>query len=330
MSIAFEIPARFATSEFYRIGTTMRSHATGQIVAHLQETTGLTRMAGLGFDPTSMVAGGIQIYQNEQIKVGLALVQNLQIANLALTGVGIGVSVAGFAILARKLDRIERSLAEITAAIQRLAKKVERIEARLIRVELAELRAELRRIDEAWMRSDAQAQWRIAADRLLTLEQAFGDHVRAADSGAGDASLRALMVDAFTLAGSSRISALLAANEADAAGFGARGFARSLAGFTGNIGAPQILREMQMAETAPADPAARLAAIARLRPQAEAGATLVREREDSAATAPITIAALTRAGVSGREWLERARSEAEAPLICLPVDDEGAADSVAA
>ncbi len=70
-----------------------------------------------GFNPLSLAAYGLQLYQNEQIKAGLAIVQNLGIANLALTGVSIGVSMVGFAIVATKLNRIEKRIGELAAAI---------------------------------------------------------------------------------------------------------------------------------------------------------------------------------------------------------------------
>lgn len=323
MAIPFEIPlslmARYLSGDLIRNGGLLRDSGTGRIVAHLQEAGGLARMARAGFDPTMMVADGIQIYQNEQIKAGLALVQNLQMANLALTGVGIGVSVVGFAILARKLDQIDGRLTEIAATIERIARKFDGMQDHLIRGDLAELRAELRRIDEAWSRSDAEAQWLKAADRLLTLEQTFHDHAGALGGFTGETVLREQMVNAFALAGGARVSALLAAGEGAAAGSAARGLAQSQATLTGSIGAPQMLRDMLNREPVISDPSARLAAIERLRPEAENRAAALREREDAAATTPLTIAALSRFGVSGREWLARARGELEAPLICLEV-----------
>lgn len=326
MSIPFEIPAslltRYASGDLVRSGTLLREVGTGRIVAHLQETAAFTRVAGSGLNPASMAANGIQIYQNEQIKAGLALVQSLQVANLALTGIGIGVSVAGFAVVCRKLDRIESRLGEIAAALKRVTKGIEAIQDHLVRSELAALRAELRRIEEAWSRTDAEAQWRIASDRLLTLEQTFFDHARSLKTVGDEGVLREQMVDAFALSAGARISALLAANEDGVARKAGHYFGRSLAELTGALGAPHFLREMLTHEQAATDPAKRLDVIERLRPDAGQRANALREREDAAATTPLTIAALASSGVSGREWLERARGELSAPLICLPVGGE--------
>jgi hypothetical protein len=323
MAIPFEIPAplfaRYLAGDLIRNGTLLREAGTGRIVAHLQETAGVAGLAGSGLSPGSMIADGVQIYQNEQIKAGIALIGRLQVANLALTGVGIGVTIAGFAIIAGKLDRIEARLGEIGVAIEQIARRVKDIQEHLIRSQLAALRAELRRIDEAWSRTDAEAQWRIAADHLLTLEQTFFDHARSLNGDTDEGGLREQMVDAFAIAGGGRISALLAAREEDVAGKAGHHFARSLSELTGAIGAPQLLRDMLACEQTPLGSAARLKAIERLRPEAEQRAMALREREEAAATAPLTIAALACAGLTGREWLARARGEIDAPLICLSV-----------
>jgi hypothetical protein len=312
---------RYLSGDLVRSGALLQEAGSGRIVAHLQETVGLEKMAVPSFDPASMMAQGVQIYQNEQIKAGIALVQNLQMANLARTGVSIGVSVAGFAIPAGKLDRIEERLSVVGSAIDRLGRRVEGVQAHLIRSELAALRAELRWIDEAWSRADAEAQWRIAADRLLTLEQTFLDHAGALGHGSDEAEPREQMVDAFAMAGSVCITAMLATGEEKVAESAAYDFARSLAGLTGRIGAPQLLRRMLERDQAPTDPTSRVEAIKRLRTEAEEQAAALREREDAAATAPLTIAALARVRVPGRAWLERARGETDAPLICL-IEDE--------
>jgi hypothetical protein len=132
---------------------------------------------------------------------------------------------------------------------------------------------------------------------------------------------RAQMVDAFILAGGARISALLAAGEEDASEKAAHQFAREVRQLTGAIGAPLLLRQLLAREPAPLDSVARLKAIERLRPDAERRGIALREREAAAATAPFTIAALVSRGISGREWLERARAENDAPLICLLVGE---------
>ena len=326
MSIPFDIPARlmlrYASGDLIRSGALLREASSGRIVAHLQETAGLARMMGGSFNPVGLAANGLQIYQNEQIKAGLEVVKNLGIANLALTGISIGVSVAGFAVLATKLCRIEAGIDELGAAIERVSHKVDRVRDHLVRQELADLRAELRRIDGAWIldRDDAQvAQWREAGARLLTIEERFHGHARALAASAEDPRLRDLMIDAYVLAAEGRRSALLAAGDEGAAEKAALDFHHAIDGLTTGLGAADLLREMIASEDVQGL-AARADAVERLRPQAEARAAILREREELAATAPLTIAALREAGVAGRTWLEHARRETEAPLMFLPVE----------
>ncbi|GGE95358.1 hypothetical protein [Sphingomonas prati] len=324
MSIPFDIPAelmlRYYAGNIVRSGALLREVGSGQIVAHLQEATGLVQMAGK-LDPFDVVEQGIQVYQNEQIKAGLALVQGLGIANLALTGISIGVSVVGFAIVAARLGRIEKGMDGLAAAIERVSRKVDGMRDYLVRQELADLRAELRRIDAAWASSEEKVQigqWREAAGRLLTIEERFHGHARALATAGEEPGLRDLMTDAYVLAADGRRSALLAAGDETAAEDAGREFGRALGSLTGPLGTAQLLREMMTAEPGKGL-AARAEAVERLRPKAEARAATLREREEMAATAPLTIAALRQAGVSGRDWLKRARNENRAPLICLPV-----------
>ncbi|MCF3974420.1 hypothetical protein [Paracoccus salsus] len=76
-----------------------------------------------GFSPLGVVA----LIQNQQIKSrlaevqsSLALLQNLQIGTLAVSGLGLGVSVAGFAVILKRLKGIEAQLGTIEAKIDRV------------------------------------------------------------------------------------------------------------------------------------------------------------------------------------------------------------------
>jgi hypothetical protein len=187
---------------------------------------------------------------------------------------------------------------------------VDGVRDHLLRQEQADLRAELRRIDGAWMlHGDVQVgQWREAASRLLTIEERFHGHARALVAPTEEPRLRDLMLEAYVLAADGRRSALLSAGDEAAAEEAARDFQSALVGLTAPIGAAELLHEMTAAEGFKGL-VARAEAVERLRPQAQARAAILREREEMAATAPLTIAALRAAGVPGRDWLARARGE---------------------
>lgn len=331
MSISFDVPAelaaRYAAGLLVRDGALLRNSDTGRIVAHLQETTALagrfaaaTNPAGMAMEAGKLGLGAVQVAQNEQIKAGIALMQQLQVANLALTGIGIGVSVVGFGLVLQQLQGIRRQLEGFGAALAGIRQAVDEVQATLDRRKLSELTAALRRIDGAWGRGDAQLEWAAAAADLLRLEQEFLDDIRALPEGTATMARRIGLVEAFVMAGNARTGALLAAGHEAAAEEAAAEFAGRLEEVTGALGAPRILRAMLEAEQTPVDPQARLTAVERLRPEAERQALLLREREAAATTLPLTIAALQQAGIPGRQWLQDARERTDVPLLCLLVE----------
>lgn len=105
-------------------GAILKDTVTGQILGHVQQTGALdlalsSAMKGAqsaisgGFNPL----GVITAVQNQQIKSqifnlqnSLGLLQNLQVGSLAVSGLGLGVSVIGFAVMLKRLKRIENHL----------------------------------------------------------------------------------------------------------------------------------------------------------------------------------------------------------------------------
>ncbi|MCW1919904.1 hypothetical protein NX862_14180 [Rhodobacter sp. KR11] len=97
--------AQLAMNQASIFGAIIKDNATGQIIAQMQPSMGLTQvlsrltgMASSGFSPLAAAS----LVQNEQIKQGIAqlqngmiLMQNLHYGALALSGLGLGISVAG-------------------------------------------------------------------------------------------------------------------------------------------------------------------------------------------------------------------------------------------
>ena len=82
------------------------------------------------------------------------------------------------------------------------------------------------------------------------------------------------------------------------------------------------LRRVLASRTPPGTPEWRAALDAQadaLRPTIGA----VRKREDAAASASLTLDALDEHGIVGRDWLEAARAEEEAPFLYLPAHEAG-------
>ncbi|MBV7378261.1 hypothetical protein [Maritimibacter dapengensis] len=114
-------------------GSIIKNTSNGQIVGHLQETgamdivlKGATGVAtGNPLAMADTAAGVGTLVQNEQIKArltevqsSLSLVQGMQVANLAVAGLGIGVSIAGFALMLKKMKGIETQIRDIDSKIE--------------------------------------------------------------------------------------------------------------------------------------------------------------------------------------------------------------------
>lgn len=84
----------------------------GRIVAHLR-LPGDPEQAGKALERLEkMMTEGTKAMTSSlaNIEQGLAVLQGLQVANLALSGLNLAVSVAGFVVVCRKLDGISRQL----------------------------------------------------------------------------------------------------------------------------------------------------------------------------------------------------------------------------
>ncbi len=76
-----------------------------------------------GFNPLGLVAA----VQNEQIKSQLrdlnsafGVMQTLQVSTLAVSGLGLGVSVVGFAVMLKRLNAIERHIGKLSDKIDQV------------------------------------------------------------------------------------------------------------------------------------------------------------------------------------------------------------------
>ncbi|MGY6528846.1 MAG: hypothetical protein ACXITR_02850 [Cyanobacterium sp.] len=109
-----------------------RDISTKKIVAHLEQvaplinntTSGLSSgnpyimVSGMGIDAAKLIQGSIT---NQKLDKVIAMVQNLQMlsyVNIAITGINIGVSIVGFAIVISKLNQIDHQLMNITHKLE--------------------------------------------------------------------------------------------------------------------------------------------------------------------------------------------------------------------
>ena len=318
----------------YRVfGSVIKEVATGKGVGFLQEAAPLASMAlnGASLGPIGVAAevgiGVAQVAQNEAIKAGVArleqavgVLQGLGIANLALGATGIGVSIAGFAVMSAKIDGVKRAVHGLADQIETVSAKIDALQQDAIDVDFAELKSLSKSFDEAWQlgHEAAARRWHDVARGALSQQSRFELRVDRVLNGAPQHYLEAdPFLDAISLASSLRVAALAACDESLAARDAAADGARSVERLTGGLGLADLSRAVLA--KASAQPGtldwtlAQAAANQSMRPVA----LKIRQREAAAITRAAPLAALEGRGIRPREWLEAARSETSAPVLFM-------------
>lgn len=328
-----EVPARLlsgvGTGEYKVYGSIIRSVANGRIVGHLQETSGLTRLAGKaltegipGFGTAVDLAGHTVSYvQNEQIKAAVNVVQNLQIANLAVSAAGIGVSVAGFAVLAAKIGRVEAKVDALGDRLDAIARGVAFLRRDRIAEDFTRLRTAAQMLDEAWLLSDPLPQWRLVAEEAIFVSNQFERRALELLGDNPDPIAAEPFLEALAFASSARVQARLASGEDAVARKAAEEGALTLMRAGDRLGLAQAAVAGTLQTAVPVgtqDWSDALDARAKALRDSVAG---TRAREAAAVGSALTLEELERQGISGRAWLEEARAEAEAPLLLLPLSE---------
>lgn len=310
-------------------GSIIRSMANGQIVGHLQETTGLCKLgasalaapaslplSGAGF-AADLIGHGVSYAQNEQIKAAVNVVHNLQIANLAVGAVGIGISVAGFAVLSAKINRLEGKLDAVTDRFAEVARAVDALRRDRITNDFTRLRTIAEQMDEGWSLTDPVSQWRQVATEAHALANIFERRARELIGEPADLPAAEPLLEALALAASLRVSARLASGDDTAASAAANDGARALVslGERASLGASVLQRMRSQAGMGGSREWEETlnGTIEVLRPLVSG----IRQREAAAASTVLTLWELQRQQIPGRAWIEAARVEETEPVLCL-------------
>jgi hypothetical protein len=316
-----EIPERLLAgvqSGDYRVyGSVIRSVSSGRFVGHLQETSALSPL--LGSTPAGLPLAAIEavgVVQNEQIKGALAVVQSLQTAGLALEAVSIGVSIAGTAVLAQKIGRVERKVDEILPTLALLAQGIEGLRSERIAEDFTRLRTLAEQVEEAWLPSATNAEWTAIARESHFLADSF--ERRARDLGRPSDQLSSEpFADAYSLASGLRVTARLAAGQDDMARHAASARTQTLV----ELGRSVHLGRLALANL----PDKAIAGTPQWQDQLDrrlddfsSAVAWTRERELAAAATSETLDELAKQEISGRDWLLASRSEDKTPLLFLP------------
>lgn len=147
-----QIPAQFLDSMSrgiaIRYGCVIKEVATGRILGHLKEVGTWANAASS--IPVSPVTTALQIGQwvdtHSQLCVIRQTLDQLKLISsvgAAASVIGLGVSVAGFALVLRRLDRLETN---VNASMVKLRAEVERVRLKLEMLEMAEISAAWERL----------------------------------------------------------------------------------------------------------------------------------------------------------------------------------------
>lgn len=322
-------------SGLYKVtGSVVREVSTGRGVAFLQETgvlqslfnsvvsSGGNPIVGLATFGLSAVSG----IQNHQIKSrlveiqsSLALLQNLQIGTLAVSGLGLGVSVVGFAVMLKRLKGIETHLGTIEAKIEATTTDRRSDGLRMI---FADVGTQLDTVDTLSVRSNkvsvaeaAEQALAKSAGRLESIFQQKSDTMQAAPVTPADMDMLWSLAAAIRLCHEAGSRALYTINELEAAKQLAERRAQRFLDLSQTL-APDTLARLcgQSAQDPKAYAEARRLAL----PKAEVLVQGLRDSVASISSQSELANNLIENKISGTAYLDEVAAEKDAPLLILP------------
>lgn len=315
-------------------GAIIRETSTGRILGHVQPTQAFDGMLSsatqmiLGTVPREFLPlGAISVIQNQAIRGKLAemsrtlaLVQSLSVANLAVSGLGLGVSIAGFATVLKRLKGIETSIAKLEEKIDRVT--TDRRQDELKR-DLTDIATEVDTVATLDGRANKSGPGQVAQQQLARLagqiERHMSDHIERAQKGRlTDADLELLwsLAAAIRLCHDTGARALFTINDLDG---------------VSAVTALQSSRFMDLTQRLmPADSYARLAAVgvsdreqvaeirARILPIAQQLNAGLRDTVAALFSQSTLAQDLRQKGIIGPEYLTTIAKECEEPFLFIP------------
>lgn len=311
--------------------------ANGTIAYHLQEAAPLAQVAlgsanplGIPLQGVNTVSSIVNNVQTEIVRQGVARVQQgvevlqqIGLANVALSGAGLGVSIAGFAVMNHKLNTIAARLGGVEDGLSQISAKLDAVRADQERAVVSRLRALANLFEESWNLTDtsrAESSWTRVYQDGADLEEHILDRVGAELRNTAALPAAEAHLDAVALVSGLRIAAQLAAGEVESARDVERRSTARMLRLTGSIG----LADLLLPALADVEPGSHAWEVARAERAEELRPTIVRlrQRESLMATRTSFLPLLEGQGATPREWLQMARSEHETPILALREHDE--------
>lgn len=315
------------SGEVRLFGAILKEAATGRILGHVQQTSVLGKILGSVFNvggtvpgtPVTSLLSGVSILQNEQIKSrlgamqhSLGLLQNMQIGALTLSGIGLGVSVVGFAVMNQRLDGISRQIATLDGKFDQVT--ADRRSDDLEQV-MREIGSDIDTVEGLGTLRERRGAAERASESLRRNAARLGGHFeREAERGRPDISRLRSIGHAIRLCHEAGNRALFLLDEVENAAHHATVQAeRFMKGVGGLV--PDRLAQSAARDTATVEERrdARRAAL----PDASAAVADLRSHVAMIASQADLARSLLARGVSGPAYLEALEAEVEAPLVML-------------
>ena len=332
--LLYKIPetliSAITSGQAHLTGAIIKDSVTGFILGHVQPTSvfdrvfssalqGVSATLSGGFSPLGIIAA----IQNEQIKSRLSvlqssmgLLQNLQLGTLAVSGLGLGVSAVGFAVMLKRLKGIETSIDTLASQIDRVTKDRRGDEITVI---LADVRAELDTVDSLATRGDPTRVAEDAQRGLAKCASRLRPHfTRVSDSESqitlSDLELLWSLASAIRLCSDAGIKALFHINELATAAETARKQADTFEQMSALL-SPDRLARVAASGARTADEMFTLRRTAL--PIATTLVSSIRASALGMSGQSALSATLLSRGASGRTYLEEIDTEKELPLLLL-------------
>lgn len=333
-SIPFRVPAdllpAYELGQLQRYGTILKNVDTGQIAGHLQEAGKLSSMLSGGLNPltqvsqlASSVTANVQL---EQVKNMLGTLQLMTGATLAVSAVGLGVSVAGFVHVSRKLDGLGAQIGAMEGTLSTVRSGIHQLDTSQRARDRAAITSLMALGEEAWTRTDKIDVWQELASRLSAEEHYYRALLETEASRAGSILHDGMIEwqgavaahEALTHLVTSRLKTLLLLNEMDAAVHYAMEWRDWLRRNFRDVSPSGVVDErIASSEKESRRSGDQIQDRLELLQNVESFIGIVRVQQEFADTQPLLLEELVRQGIWGLDYIERLRNETESEVLVL-------------
>lgn len=194
--LAYTIPMALqsgvASGTVKLFGAILKDATTGKVLGHVQPTQNFDQFiasashqlgaaASHAFPPLDMALSAANTVQNQMILGKLAemsstlgIIQTLQFASLAVSGLGLGISVANLAVLQKGFKRIENNLERLGEAVERVTYERRRDD---VRHDMNQLRIHVDAVISLEDRNEKDHPGHAAQQALAALAGRFETHL---------------------------------------------------------------------------------------------------------------------------------------------------------